>query len=375
MNPSYYPQQGQIQSPAGAPMPYASHYQQPQQPPQPYSSYQGQGQEMAGAPAQISFFDAASQDFFGDAEGGEDGQMSDPEVDNVPALVEDGMGFVTITRVLHMKASPEGLASDPEARSKDFTSTVDLEELRSQNIKLVPKSIRVTEIQNGLPYPVGVVFTNKDGARGLKINSNNVTASDQAKVDVVLREGCHTPYMTNQGLYVTDPDKDIDLRPFQNMHTLSKEELKSGVVQRSQTKHHNMAYADVVMGSAVQKLAAYHSDFFRLDGNNVFIHPRTYYKGDQPFQLVRLPLHVVDRSIEWGNQVIDSLPFQDPADLVATVVRLDGKPFDEMDNETDETFNARTTKVPFGLTIEEVYAPFAINNPAASGATVAPVPY
>jgi len=273
----------------------------------------------------------------------------------------DGTNSITITRELHWKHSPEELASMPELATQTFESSADFKEMRANGVKLVPQSIRVIEKQNGLPFAIGINFDKPGSKRKtLKINANCMTSDNHDNVDVVVREGAHAPTVCSTSLFVSNKYSTLDLTPFQGMHQVTKEELRAGVIHEDPSPHGNpaLAYAEVVANSTVHQIAHHHAAEYQLDGQNVRSKGFRFDNQGNAFEILQMPLHVVNSAIDWGNRMIDELPFQDPEDLVATVVRLDGKPFDEMDNEQDTAMDAQTLRVPFGITIEEIYAPF-----------------
>ena len=296
-----------------------------------------------------------------------EGASAQNPIEEVGAIISDplrvdGSNKVSITRELIWKHSPAELASNPDLLTKTFKAKgIKFDELKQEGIKLVPEEIVVTMKQNGLPFAVGIHF-NQEGRKTLKVNSNTMLSPEFEEVDVVVPEGAHSPMLCNTQLYTSTRVDAFDIRPFEGMHSVSKEELREGILHMDTAPggDSRLAYADVVVKSPIQQIVMNRADQFHLDGSNVVNMGVQYDKLGNAYEVNRIPLHVANKAISWADQMIDQLPFQDPEELVATMVRLDGRPFDELE-EHDKVMDGLNTRVPVHVTIEERYIPFRFN--------------
>jgi hypothetical protein len=284
----------------------------------------------------------------------------------------ESSGMIHINRSVRFYASPRELADDPSLCVQKAIGSFGSDLLERENVKMVPRMIKVKSVQNMLPYDVGFSFDHPDepGRKTLKMNTNHVqhtTDDKHQQVDVLVEANMLQPMNRSTPLYTTNPKQDVDLSPYQQSANLTEEGLREGVFQRNKdASDPSLDYALVYVDSPIYEIAMANTGAFPLqEGHNVRHLPLQQNIHGDTFSLCMMPGAAVDHALGTGKKIIESLPFQDPEDLVVTAKRPDGRAFDDIDdNGIMDRDTLLDTKHYFGMTIEEAYVPFQINDPA-----------
>jgi hypothetical protein len=231
-----------------------------------------------------------------------------------------------------------------------------------EGVKLVPLAFRVIKEQNSLPFDIGFAFneTDSDHRKTIKINTNFLSSNDRVPVDLEIYEGTHQPITSEMALFITDPKREIDLRPFQGLHDLNEKVLNEGIAGAFALPNAPKGTM-VYVGSPLYDICMGLSERYNLTSDLMFHIPFRSQVDGTPFQVCVLPPAIIEAGLSHGKEIIDTLPFQDPQNVVVTVKRSDGQSFDAINNELDREL-LLNQQVPFGFTLEEVYAPFYIRH-------------
>lgn len=223
--------------------------------------------------------------------------------------------LITMVRHINYNVSAAQLGADPSLAVKTYKSGYVIKE----GEKLIPLESHVTMIQNNSILPLCLEI------EGIPKTAECVTADGSQKADIVL-----FPYTATQPillpLYTSNPNVKINIDAFKGWARVDPPMLLKSVMQSfpaspkcetptSLVNKHSPLY-DLMHGSLERLGVQMGVNAYEIPMGNTMA--------------VAMPTTSVNQAIAWGNDIIASMPFVKPNDMVVTLKRLDGKPFTEV---------------------------------------------
>lgn len=242
----------------------------------------------------------------------------------------------TAVRTVDFNHSLQTLASDPDARQ--WTSHPG-QQFLAQGDKIVTKRVTVIGVRNSTNLPLGIKFGNLD------INRPHIIGSHYKNTDIDLLLPPQTAQTTSRDLYrFSDSDVAAALHPSvvnSNLADMTEESLDAGILESSPEFGGNMVDSTTQLGQQIAQL--YNNGSIRLGPEFKVIASQT---PNAP-SLFLISMDLTDKIKSHILSERKKLPFRDPAEVSAQLVRMDGHTFDNAEGLIDrdtplETFQSET---------------------------------